>query len=45
MENEMKIDWKKIIKVWLIYIDVFYIKVKFLIRYVNVLLILFLLGK
>lgn len=45
MENEMKIDWKKIIKVWLIYIDVYYIKVKFLIRYVNVLLILFLLGK
>lgn len=45
MENEIKIDWKKIIKVWLIYIDVYYIKVKFLIRYVNVLLILFLLGK
>lgn len=45
MENEIKIDWKKIIKVWLIYIDVYCIKVKFLIRYVNVLLILFLLGK
>lgn len=45
MENEIKIDWKKTTKAWLTYIDVHYIKVKSLIRYVNVLSIPFLSGK